>query len=107
MTFIILRNVISNAIKFTERSGQIEVMTRDDGDYLQIIIKDTGIGIDKEKINNLFTLQEKKSSVGTEREKGSGLGLVLVNEFIQINNGNITVESSSSGTSFHIFLPGR
>ena len=105
MTFSILRNIISNAIKFTERKGRIEVITTNDGDLTQIIIKDTGTGIDKEKIKNLFSLQEKKSTPGTEREKGSGLGLVLVNEFVQINNGNISAKSSSEGTSIYISLP--
>jgi len=105
MTFSILRNVLSNAVKFTERKGKIEVITIDDNDRLQIIVKDTGIGMDKAKIKTLFTLQEKKSTLGTERERGSGLGLVLVNEFIQINKGSITVDSSRDGTNIHLFLP--
>ena len=105
MTFSILRNILSNAIKFTERNGRIDVSTRDDDNYLQIIIKDTGRGIDREKIRNLFILQEKQSTMGTEREKGSGLGLVLVNEFIQINKGKIAVDSSRDGTSIAISLP--
>ena len=105
MTFSILRNLLSNAIKFTERKGKIEISTIDDYDLLQINIKDTGIGIDKEKIKILFTLQEKKSTSGTEQEKGSGLGLVLVNEFIKINKGSISVDSSREGTIVHIFLP--
>ena len=105
MTFSILRNVLSNAIKYTERKGRIEVTSADDSKWVQIVIKDTGKGMENEKIKYLFTLQEKKSSPGTEHEKGSGLGLVLVNEFIQINKGKITVESSSNGTSIHLFFP--
>ncbi|TVZ26913.1 signal transduction histidine kinase [Gillisia sp. Hel_I_86] len=105
MIFSVLRNVISNSIKFTPSGGQIEVSTNDIEDNVQITIKDTGIGMDHEKIETLFSLQENKSTLGTDREKGSGLGLVLVNEFMLLNKGTINIESSKAGTSIHLLLP--
>lgn len=105
MLFSVLRNVLSNAIKFTQPNGKIEFRTLENKDKLHLIIKDNGVGMDNEKIKNLFTLQEKKSTLGTKRERGSGLGLVLVNEFMRINEGSIEVESSEKGTTIHLFLP--
>jgi len=105
MLFSVLRNVLSNAIKFTKPKGKIALSTRDLPNQIQITIKDTGVGIDREKIKNLFTLQEGKSTLGTQRERGTGLGLVLVHEFIKINGGSIDIESSPDGTSIHLFLP--
>ena len=105
MIFSVLRNVISNAIKFTPSSGHVEVTSGDTESGVQITIKDTGIGISKEKIETLFTLQENKSTQGTDRERGSGLGLVLVNEFMQLNNGSISIESSKEGTTIQLLLP--
>jgi len=105
MIFSVLRNVISNAIKFTPSSGSIEVSTSDTEGGVQITIKDSGIGISKEKIATLFTLQENKSTLGTDRERGSGLGLVLVNEFVQLNKGTIHIESSDDGTVIQLLFP--
>lgn len=105
MIFSVLRNVISNSIKFTPSGGQIEVSTNDIEDKVQITIKDTGIGMDHEKIKTLFSLQENKSTLGTDREKGSGLGLVLVNEFMLLNKGTIRIDSSKAGTSIQLLLP--
>tara|TARA_R110002049_G_scaffold85844_1_gene218250 strand:+ start:1719 stop:3014 length:1296 start_codon:yes stop_codon:yes gene_type:complete len=105
MIFSVLRNVISNSIKFTPSGGQIEVFTLDVEDKVQITIKDTGIGISKEKIETLFLLQENKSTLGTDRERGTGLGLVLVNEFMLLNNGSIHIDSSKAGTSIQLLLP--
>ncbi|MBK8723508.1 MAG: ATP-binding protein [Saprospiraceae bacterium] len=72
---IILRNIISNAIKFTKENGYILVDSKVENEIVQIIIRDTGIGISSEKINKIFKLFE--SSTGTKKEKGSGLGLSL------------------------------
>lgn len=105
MIFSVLRNVISNSIKFTPTGGHIEISTSDIEDKVQITIKDTGIGMDHEKIQTLFSLQENKSTLGTDRERGSGLGLVLVNEFMLLNKGTINIDSSKAGTSIQLLLP--
>lgn len=105
MVFSVLQNVISNSIKFTPSSGHIEVATVDTESGVLITIKDTGIGISKEKIKTIFILQEKNSTLGTDRERGSGLGLVLVNEFMQLNNGSISIESSKDGTNIQLLFP--
>ena len=105
MIFSVLRNVIGNSIKFTPSSGHIEVSTMDIENKVQVIIKDTGVGISPEKIKTLFSLQENKSTLGTDRERGSGLGLVLVNEFMILNKGSISIDSSKEGTSVQLLLP--
>lgn len=105
MIFSVLRNIVSNSIKFTPSSGHIEITTVSTEGGVRITVKDTGIGISREKIKTIFTLQEKKTTLGTDRERGSGLGLVLVNEFMQLNNGSISIESSKDGTSIQLLLP--
>ncbi len=105
MIFSVLRNVISNSIKFTPSGGQVEVSTNEIEDKVQITIKDTGIGISKEKIETLFSLQKNRSTLGTDRERGSGLGLVLVNDFMRLNKGSIHIDSSKAGTSVQLLLP--
>ena len=105
MIFSVLRNVICNSIKFTPSSGHIEVSTIDIENNVQVIIKDTGVGISPEKIKTLFSLQENKSTLGTDRERGSGLGLVLVNEFMILNKGSISIDSSKEGTNVQLLLP--
>ncbi len=105
MMFSVLRNVISNAIKFTPESGSIDVNIAPEGENIKITIADTGVGIQKEKIEDLFLLQENKSTLGTNRERGTGLGLVLVKEFVQLNNGSINITSSNQGTIVELSLP--
>ncbi len=107
MIFSVLRNVINNSIKFTPKKGTIDVDIFDEGKNIKVNISDTGIGISKEKIETLFYLQKNKSTLGTNRERGSGLGLVLVKEFIQLNNGSITICSSDKGTSVQLLLPNK
>ena len=71
-----------------------------------IQVSDTGVGIPEEKLEDLFKLQAKKSTWGTDGEKGLGLGLQLVHEFVELNKGKIEVESEpESGTTFKVWLP--
>lgn len=102
----VLRNLTSNAIKFTNDGGKIELKaTKDDNHYI-ISVDDTGVGIKKEDIAKLFSLGESKSKLGTNKEEGTGLGLLLCKEFINLHNGNIWVESEiGKGSSFKFSIP--
>jgi len=104
----IIRNLINNAIKFTEEGGKIRVHAEPNTSMETGVIKisDSGIGIPKEKLDTLFNLNEKNSTPGTSGEKGLGLGLQLVVEFVALNKGKIEVESEvDKGTTFIISFP--
>lgn len=105
-TMTILRNLVNNALKFTPEGGEVVITAEQQGEFAIIRVEDTGVGIPKEKLKSLFKLQDKKSTYGTSGEKGLGLGLQLVYEFIEMNRGEINVESEEGkGTSFVIKLP--
>lgn len=99
---MIIRNLISNALKFTRNGGTIYVEAGSTSDALAVIrVSDDGVGIENERLATLFEFREDKSTYGTEREKGVGLGLNLVYEFVKINKGRIEVESTvGKGTTF-------
>lgn len=102
----VLRNLISNAIKFTNVGGHIKVNAELKQDQVEITISDNGIGINKEKCTELFFITSNTTTPGTADENGSGLGLVLCKEFIQKNNGDIWVESEENkGSNFIFTLP--
>jgi signal transduction histidine kinase len=103
----VCRNIISNAIKFTPSGGEISVSaTEYINNQLLFRIKDTGIGINEERLPKLFLIGEGVSTVGTDNEKGTGLGLILCKELIEMNKGRIWVESTpGKGTTFYIALP--
>lgn len=102
--YFILRNLLSNAIKFSHKGGTIYLSAQSSGDSVVITIRDEGIGMNENVKKNLFSLVTT-SSKGTSGEKGSGLGLVLVKELIEKNNGQITFESQEGkGTTFYITL---
>lgn len=106
MTDTIIRNLVNNALKFTPTCGTVTISAFADDQFTCISIKDTGLGIPEEKLISLFQLQDKKSTYGTSGEKGLGLGLQLVHEFIELNNGRIEVTSEvNQGTEFKIWLP--
>jgi len=103
----IIRNLLSNATKFTPKGGTISIGLEKKGkDNAEIVVSDTGTGIPEEKLADLFKLKEDKSSRGTENEKGLGLGLNLVHEFVTTNRGTIRAESKvGEGTSFFLNFP--
>lgn len=102
----IIRNLVSNAIKFTPQSGEIAVTTEQLDENIIIKVQDNGAGIPEERYKKLFVLRENNSSSGTAGEKGVGLGLQLVYDFVQMNKGKIEVESEEGkGTSFIVSLP--
>jgi PAS domain S-box-containing protein len=104
---IILRNLISNALKFTPRSGKVIISALiQDKATAQILIRDTGIGIEKNMLSKLFTVGEKTSRTGTEGELSSGLGLLLCKEFVVKNGGRIWAESEPGiGSNFYFTVP--
>lgn len=98
----VLRNLISNAIKFTHPKGEIVVSAEQKQDELCITISDNGIGIKKEIIDKLFRIDENNSTLGTQNEVGTGLGLILCKEFVTKHGGKIWVESEvEKGSKFH------
>ena len=106
---IVIRNLISNAIKYTNRGGRISILVKDnssDNDSVMVKVCDNGIGIPPAKQKYLFTSTEMESTPGTENEKGTGLGLKLCYELIVINKGILTIESKEGeGSCFIITLP--
>jgi signal transduction histidine kinase len=102
----ILRNLISNAIKFTPKNGKVFIQARKVQDNIEICVKDTGIGIPENIGNNIFRIDVKYTREGTEQEKGTGLGLLLCKEFIERHGGKIWVESKlGEGSEFKFTLP--
>ena len=105
MISTVLRNLISNGIKFTSPGGKITIKSAVRQDEFIVSVTDTGVGISKERIDKLFELNESYSTSGTQNEKGTGLGLILCKEFIERNNGKIWVESESGkGSTFSFSL---
>ena len=102
----IFSNLVSNAIKFTERGGKISISSIYKNNLVEICINDTGVGIDKEKIDKLFRIDQSHTSNGTEGEIGTGLGLILCREMVNKLGGDIWVISEKGkGSSFYFTLP--
>src|SRR5690606_33597649 len=93
MLSTVLRNLISNAIKFTNSGGKVSIRAWKESTRVVVSISDNGIGIPQNKIGKLFKIDESLSTKGTQDEKGTGLGLILCREFIEKHDGNIWVES--------------
>lgn len=103
---IILRNLISNALKFTHRGGEIHVHAQEAGSNTELVIRDNGVGIEEADIKNLFMPGRHTSRPGTENEKGTGIGLFITREMVIANDGTIRVEGSeNTGTTFIISFP--
>jgi PAS domain S-box-containing protein len=113
MVRTVVRNLVSNAIKFTNDGGKIEigiVKSSDDcqssDDYIEIYVKDNGIGIPESALEKLFKVEEHYTTPGTNKESGTGLGLILCKEFVEKHGGKIWVESEyGKGTTFFFTLP--
>ena len=102
----VLRNLISNALKFTYRMGVVHISTVILNEYVEIRIADTGMGIIEEDLNNLFSIDKKVSNRGTEDEPSTGLGLTICKEFVERHGCRIWVESEiGKGSTFYFTLP--
>ncbi len=106
MISTVIRNLAGNAIKFTKNNGNISIHATREEDVLVVSVSDTGVGMDKETIENLFHPGPSLSTEGTAGETGNGLGLLICKEFIEKNNGKLWVESEpGKGTIFYFSLP--
>jgi len=104
MVNLVLRNLISNAIKFTPENGRIQIKVQEKRSFIQVCVSDNGVGISSENLNKLFT--EYYTSKGTSDESGTGLGLMLCKEFLSKNGGQMKVESQEGkGSTFSFTLP--
>lgn len=102
-----VRNILSNAIKFTPKEGKIDIRIDEITNYLKVQITDNGIGMDKETVQKIMQNNELISKRGTNQEKGSGLGLHICKKFIERNHGNILIESKlNKGTKIEFTIPG-
>lgn len=106
MLISIIQNIVSNAIKHTEKGGTITVSAKSKDGKLIVLVKDTGIGMSQKTIEKLFTPQMKTLSEARHKDKGAGIGLLLVKGFLEKNGGEIWVESiEGKGSSFYFTLP--
>ncbi|HAF29201.1 MAG TPA: hypothetical protein DCG75_09160 [Bacteroidales bacterium] len=102
----VLRNLISNALKFTDQNGEIKISSVTSNNKITISVKDNGKGISEENIDKLFRIDQEYSTKGTENESGTGLGLILCKELIGQSNGELFVESTlGKGSNFKFVLP--
>ncbi|MFY0624999.1 MAG: hypothetical protein JXR07_01810 [Reichenbachiella sp.] len=101
---IIVRNLLSNAIKFTEEEGKILIEVSPTTSGLEFSVKDNGVGIERDKLDSIYELSN--TTYGTSHEKGTGIGLTLVRDFVNLNKGTIAVSSElGEGAKFSVFLP--
>lgn len=101
----VIRNLLSNAIKFTKAGGVITIFAEEWKDFVEIGIRDTGVGMNEEVQNKIFDIATRHTTPGTNQEKGTGLGLILCKEFVERNSGTITVSSKlGEGTTFRFTL---
>ncbi len=106
MMSTVLRNLVSNAIKYTRENGTVELIALRENDVAILKVIDNGVGISPENLKKLFKLEENFSTQGTDQELGTGLGLIVCKEFIEKNGGKISVESRvNEGTTFIISIP--
>lgn len=102
----VLRNLLTNAIKFTRQGGTVTVSATQDAETVTVAVADTGVGIPAEKLPRLFQIDARYQCDGTAGEKGTGMGLILCKEFVEKNGGRIWAESElGAGTTFRFMLP--
>jgi signal transduction histidine kinase len=106
MVKTILRNLINNAIKYTNINGEIKINACELNKFVEITVFDNGIGISDENMRKLFIIDAFHSTPGTHNEKGTGLGLLLCKEFVELHGGSIRIESEAGkGSKFSFTLP--
>ena len=104
MTKVVLRNLISNAIKYSNKGSDIKIETRKENEFIAVGVKDEGVGMDSSTCESLFSIDNKAiSTKGTANEKGTGLGLILAKEYVERNGGKISAQSEEGKGSFFEF----
>jgi len=102
----VLRNLITNALKFTPKGGTITICSQEKGQFVEASVVDTGVGISAEDVDKLFKIDVHHSTSGTANEQGTGLGLIMCKEMVEQNGGQIWVESEiGKGTTFAFTVP--
>jgi signal transduction histidine kinase len=102
----VIRNLVSNAIKFTPTGGRICIKAQRSGQFIELVVEDSGVGMTQEVMGKIFSFHTKHATKGTAGEPGTGLGLVLCQEFVERNRGSIAVDSQvGKGSKFKIQLP--
>jgi two-component system, sensor histidine kinase and response regulator len=106
MLISVINNLISNAIKFTFVGGNIKITSyNSDNEYVKVCVSDNGVGISQKNIEKLFKIDSSYSSLGTNDEKGTGLGLLLCKEFVERNGGKIWIDSEpGKGSNFYFSI---
>ena len=103
---IVIRNLISNALKFTPKDGMVTISAAEKTRHWEIVVRDNGVGMSEETIGKIFDQANSHTTYGTNDEKGTGLGLSLCKEMVEKNHGNIWVDSSiNKGSSFYFTIP--
>jgi len=106
MMQVIIRNLLSNALKYSESGSMVEISATVSDGLCHVFVKDQGVGISPEQLDGIWDSHDVKTTYGTRDEKGSGLGLILCKEFVERNKGEISVESVlNQGTVFHFTVP--
>jgi signal transduction histidine kinase len=106
MVETVIRNLVSNAIKFTPEGGKVQLRALKSGDFIELSIEDSGVGMPREAMKKIFAFHTKHSTKGTSGETGTGLGLAVCREFVERNGGSIYVESKvGKGSKFNVRLP--
>ena len=102
----VLRNLISNAIKYTRKGGKVKVSVKTNTNNVEITVADNGVGIPTNKQSEIFQIDKRTNTSGTEKEEGTGLGLIICKDFLARNGGQIWVESTQEmGSKFTFSLP--
>lgn len=106
MLSAVIRNIVANSIKFTRTNGKVTISAKHNIDFIDILIKDTGIGMDKKTVERLITGDKTITTLGTFNESGTGLGLRISKDFIKKNNGKLKIDSTPGfGSQFTISIP--
>jgi PAS domain S-box-containing protein len=102
----VILNLVNNAIKFTRKGGCVDISAKVKDNRVEVLVRDNGVGIDREDIQYLFNIDKKTQQEGTNKESGTGLGLIIVKDLVEKNKGTIRVESDINvGTSVYFNLP--
>ncbi|MCB1189519.1 MAG: PAS domain S-box protein [Leptospiraceae bacterium] len=105
MVKTIFRNILTNAIKFTPKGGSVTLGYEPDGEMIRFFVRDTGVGMTEEKIEKIFLFEDINSTIGTDGERGTGLGFIITKEFVTKNGGEIWVESKpDKGSAVYVLL---